>query len=356
VLLASVALNVVLAARLAGMGPGAAAPRPALERPGALQGADAGAVLGASADAAEHARWLALGLTSGEAAQLLLARVAADERAAVAPAAASYWQPAARSAGAEAAARLDAEDAIRARLVAVLGAEASALDELATVFRPLDAELGFLSSDEQLAVRRVRLERAIARGSAATDGRGPPSGAPDEAAELDALRAVLTPERALEVALRSSALATQLRDSGVGLSEREFRAAFELLRNAKRDARSQLELRAELARLLGDRRFHQLWSQRDPLAGVVRRAGASLGLTGAAVEQAYAVLNAAQGRLLGLAVHGGDVERLAAEAQSIADEERRALEAAVGAAAADDLIAARSRFLAEAARTPPPGP
>jgi hypothetical protein len=315
----------------------------------------------AADDAREYARWLALGLREDEAAQLLLARLAADERAARRQQRADYWRPAPTADNAAiVAAQLDTEAAVRARLESVLGPRAKSMAALASVYRPHDDELGFLASDEQLAVRRLRLERVAAPADPgnAESGRGADSRGPrDGRGELDALRALLPADRALEVALRASPLAAQLRASGVAFTENEFRTAFGLLADdgATADPARQLERRAALATLLGPRRFNRVWSQLDPLAAVVRRVGTALGLRDAAIEQTYAVLNEAQGRLLEVALRGGDVERLAAAAQEIASAERRDLEGAIGAEAAGDVLAARSEFLATTARTPPPG-
>jgi hypothetical protein len=361
-LAASALLNAVLAWLLAhGGSPLANAPPPA-SRPGVAGDAKPAAATADTDDAAEYRHWLSLGLTEHEAVQLLLARLEAAAAAGPDAHAASYWRPAAAAErGAVLAARLDAENAIRARLEAVLGPSAGTLTELTSVYRPLDPELALLSSDEQLAVRRLRLERLAQQTAEPRMGaaRGPDARATrDDSTELDALRAVLPEDLALEVALRDSPLAAQLRGSGVDFSEREFRAAFELLGDAATasDPKGRLESRAALARLLGPRRFNRLWSQRDPLAAVVRRVGADLGLSDAAIEQGYAVLNDAQGRLLEAALQGGEPQRLASAAQEIASAERRDLEIALGAEAADSLLAARSDFLAAAARTTPPGP
>jgi hypothetical protein len=235
---------------------------------------------------------------------------------------------------------------IRSELEQRFGQGAAANPEFARAFRPLAAEAAFLSSAEQLELQRRRLARA----QQSERGGDAMAGSP---IALD----FLVPAAALEVRLRTSPRAAQLRGSGVAFEEHEFRAAFELLEtvDANPDPAAHVALRRKLGDLLGAARATALLATRDPLWRMTRRIAAEHGLAEPQAEAAYAALSEAQQQLLELAAAQTGGERFATAAVAIAETERARLMAALGERATDALLMARDS-LRSAAPTVPPRP
>ncbi len=310
-------------------------------------------------------RWSGLGLDAHAARELLLAELETAALDAVAAPPDRYWQSRNVALAEHALEVAAARAGVRRRLDALFGSAAASMPEFVRLYRPLDGELPFLSSAEQLAVADRRLQRLRERAAtrsltsletpAAQPAAAPSAGASADP-ELDAWRAVLPEGAAFEVALRESPLAELLRTCGTALTEAEFRDTYALLASrsaASPDAQAQLEVRRALRLRLGAERFHRVWSARDPLAPALARAGRAAGLDDAAIARAYAVLDDAQERLLEVADRGGGVDAAGVEAaRAAAADERRELEGAVGETAAAALLAAR-REVYSVARMPP---
>ncbi len=236
--------------------------------------------------------------------------------------------------------------ALRQELERRFGVGARRMSEFARAFRPLDAELGFLASEEQIEIAARRL-RAQAGAVADTDAAAadlaasPPGGA---AIGLE----FLTPAAALEVRLRASPLAEQLRRSRAELSEEEFRAAFALLDAAEpRDLKAHVVARRSLRRLLGDERFFRLVAERDPQYQVVAAVGREHGLDETRVASAYEAVAGTQEALLDLAAGGGAF----VDAEAIAAKERERLTAVVGEDVAAAMLTARAELQLALARS-----
>jgi hypothetical protein len=304
---------------------------------------------GTPAAVGDLGRWQALGLEQVEVRRLTLATLEAQELAALANPWERYWE-AGDPALAYATAIRDAYARIRLALEQRFGPGAAANPEFARAFRPLAAEVGFLSSAEQLELQRRRLEVR-----AQQSVRGGDSAVAAAAAAPIALDFLL-PAAALEVRLRTSPRAAQLRGSGIAFEEHEFRAAFELLENvdANSDPAAHVALRRELAALLGASRAAALLATRDPLFSMTRRIAAEHGLAETQAEAAYAALSEAQRQLLELAATRSGGERFATAAAAIAEAERARLTAALGDRATDALLMARDG-LRGATPTAPPG-
>jgi hypothetical protein len=237
--------------------------------------------------------------------------------------------------------------ALRQELERRFGAGARQMSEFARAFRPLDTELGFLASEEQIEIGARRL-RAQAVAVAVADSDAAPA---DLAASRPSRAAIdlefLTPAAALEVRLRTSALAEQLRRSRVELSEEEFRAAFALLDSAEAgDLKAHVVARRSLRRLLGDERFLRLVAQRDPQYQAVARVGRERGLDEASIAGAYEIVASTQESLLDLAAGGGAF----VDAETIAARERERLTALVGEDVAAAMLTARSELQLALAR------
>jgi hypothetical protein len=249
------------------------------------------------------------GLSDTEAKMLLLARLEARARELAVEPPPPYWQ---RDTGSalESALRLSAElDHARAALVEAFGAEAEREPTFARLFRPLDPVLSFMSSAEQVAIQRLKLEQqvgALADAARRVPAADPSSPAPNNATAAandfaEGLGTVLEPTAVHEYLLRDSPLATQLRRSGVEFTEAEFRETFGLLRSLEEslpDAGSYANARSALRALLGARRFSILWAGRDPLFSAVQRAGKKHSLDDERVLSVYELFNDHQDALL----------------------------------------------------------
>jgi hypothetical protein len=261
---------------------------------------------------------------------------------------------------------IDAESHVRSQLLALFGRAAESDPSFATLFRPLDPHLAFLNSRSQLDLRRFRLVRQ--RAGAAQPGRldaapGAAAGAdPDRGAPRPAeadVESVLHGSALLEYELRESATAERLRAAVDDLSEGEFRDVFALLRRIERGdggIRGHLDARSALQRLLGARAFARLWATRDPVFGIVARAGAQQGWDEDTVLDAYGVLASYDEQLLdAVSTDAEDTERLAARARDLDADALRKLAALLGDEPAAALLQSRSanRFPANQAEFTP---
>ena len=249
---------------------------------------------------------------------------------------------------------------IRAELASRFGTGVQDDPALRWLFRPLDPLYWFLSSDEQLAIQDLRLERDKALQAAARDASRPAAGAmPANAMAVDAavtraivqkyqadLAALLDAGALLEVELRDSAIAQQLRASGIELSENEFRDAYSLLAVLQSEATDSIDavaVRERLRGLLGQRRFASLWAARDPMFAEISAIAERHALAEPAALSAYELISEFQDRRLELARTGGlDPERAARDARALADEERAALARLVGEVVADEIVRGRA--------------
>lgn len=315
----------------------------------------------AAAAEGDFARWLALGLSEHEAKRLLFATFEATAVAAIDSPWEHYWQSGDPGL-AYGLALTQAYGRVRSALDRTFGTGAAAVAEFSRAFRPLNAQFAFLSGAEQIELQQRRLHALERRANSTTALARP--GAPEPPPISDQGNAALdflTPAAAFEVALRDSPRAEQLRHSGAGLDEHEFREAFALLErlDTNTDLSVQAETRRHLRVLLGAQRLTAVTATRDPLFAVVERAGGEHGLDAAAIAAAYEVLSDAQGQLLDLAAARLPAERAASEAAGIAAAEHEGLDAAAGEPAAAAIRAARDEFhvgarrVASATRSPP---
>jgi hypothetical protein len=299
---------------------------------------------------------LARGVSPEETKPLVLARLteglalSADPRAAD-----EYWRSTYTEAAAESLGRrVAAEERVRATLLDLYGAPARRDPVFAPLFAPLDSRYAFLTSEQQLALQKLQIERLLVRAKTAPSSpsplgsQRPPAGASATAAVLEDLRARLGPAAATEYAYRFSPLAEQLRSAGVELSNAEFRGAFEALLTfeSATDAQTFAQTRAALRSLLGDARFTQLWAARDPFYATLVAAGRQQGLADGAVLAAYAIFNDAQDRFAAVAhrYEGVDPERAGTEAREIQQDVQQRLVALLGEEAATAMSRATAHL------------
>jgi len=246
---------------------------------------------------------------------------------------------------------------LREALIARYGDSARDDPQFRRLFHPFDAVLSFLSSDQQLAIQRLKFERDQLLRADAGDVRpktvlpGVPAIAGNSALVADAtfrqaLTDLLGPDALFELEVRDSAVARQLRSSGVALSESEFRRVFEVLRALERQPGSigsALAARAALRDLLGDRRFAALWSARDPRFADLARIAARHELGDARLLAVYSLFNDFEDRRMRAALTADrDPERAGRELERISDEERAELVRQLGEDVADDLLRGRA--------------
>ena len=251
---------------------------------------------------------------------------------------------------------------IRDELASRFGPEVKDDPALRWLYRPLDPLYWFLSSDEQLAIQQLTLERDQALQAAARDASRPTAGAAaaaapaiDEGATLAIVRkyqadlaALLEADVLLEVELRDSAIAQQLRASGVELTENEFRDAYSLMAALQRESADPIDVvavRERLRGLLGNRRFAALWAAKDPLFAEITAIAERHSLPETTAASAYELMGEFQDRRLTLArAAGGNPDRAARDALALADEERTALTRLVGEAVAEEIVRGRARL------------
>ena len=254
---------------------------------------------------------------------------------------------------------------IREGLASRFGPEVKDDPAFRWLYRPLDPLYWFLSSDEQLAIQHLRLERDRALQAAARDaardagrpaaGAGPAGAmAVDEAVTLAIvqkyqadLAALLDADVLLEIELRDSAIAQQLRASGVEFTETEFRDAYSLMAALQRDTADPIDhvaVRERLRGLLGNRRFAALWAARDPMFAEISAIAGRHSLPDAMALSVYELMSEFQDKRLTLASSAGrDADRAAQDARAVADEERAALTRLVGEEVADEIVRGRAR-------------
>lgn len=269
-------------------------------------------------------------------------------------AARAYWKSSEEQEPGYGRSVLDAEDRIRAELVAIFGPAAAEDPAFRQLFRPLDPHYAFLSPVQQVAIQRLRYERDLKLRDMARQGAVPGAGrriGADAARAISAgyredLAALFDPATLFEFLLRDSPLAQQLRSSPVALSEGEFRAVFEVLwslEDAAADIDAVLAARAELRGILGEARFARFWSARDPLYSRIEAAAARRGVDAAAVAAVYEVMVDFQDRQMRAArFAGSDPERAAAESRRLAEEERAGIARIVGTDLAAEILADRA--------------
>lgn len=234
------------------------------------------------------------------------------------------------------------------------------------LYRPLDPLYWFLSSDEQLAIQDLRRERDRALQAAIRDAGSPaagpgfagagPSAAPaiDQAVTLaivqkyqSDLGALLDADVLLELELRDSAIAQQLRASGVALTANEFRDAYTLMAALQRDSADLIDavaVRERLRGLLGNRRFAALWAARDPMFAEIAAIAGRHSLPETMASSVYELTSEFQDRRLELArTAQRDPARAAQDARALDVDERAALARLVGEDVADEIVRGRAR-------------
>jgi hypothetical protein len=255
---------------------------------------------------------------------------------------------------------------IRDELASRFGAAVKDDPAFRWLYRPLDPLYWFLSSDEQLAIQDLRRERdgalQAAVHSAGRPGIGPgfasapPAGAQaiDQAVTLDIVRkyqaglaALLDADALLEFELRDSAIAQQLRTSGVNLTENEFRDTYTLMAALQRESADPIDavaVRERLRGLLGGQRFAALWAARDPMFAEIAAIAGRHTLPEATASSVYELMTEFQDRRLALARSaGGNADRAAQGALALANDERAALARLVGEEVADEIVRGRAR-------------
>jgi hypothetical protein len=277
-----------------------------------------------------------------------------------------YWSADGEYQSAYMAALAEGLRSIRDDLVSRYGAEVKDDPALHWLYRPLDPLYRFLTSDQQLAVQRLRLERdlslqAAARGAGRTAGTNAPGAANAPGVAMGAgdaatlaimqeyragLAALLDADTLLEFELRDSATAQQLRASGVDLAEDEFRQVYALmagLQDASGQVDDVIETRDRLRSLLGSRRFALLWAARDPMYAEVVGIMQKHGLSDALALSVYEVMNGFQDQRMEIAGRNGRApDRPASGALALADDEHVAIARLVGEEIADEIVRSRA--------------
>lgn len=233
---------------------------------------------------------------------------------------------------------IEANSRARAALIAEFGADARDDPAFGHLFRPLDHRLAVLTSEHQIAVHEAELRLSLSAPNAFDD-------------HLIRLGEEIGEAAAFEYAVRSSPLSQQIRSSGVGFTESEFRETYTLLAGLSHRGPGQRgltqndyhDIRRMLRDLLGGERFTVLWAARDPRYRALARLGERYRLSTDAVMSAYRLLNDAQDALLAEALtESGDRRADAGRLRAIYDTARNRLADIVGKEPADAIIATLS--------------
>lgn len=256
----SLALNLGLAA-IAGFSRKESVDRPLSSQVGAGQlpepSAAANAVASAMAERVDRLRDQGASEANVRLVIAGIARLHIRQPVAQAPYWSREWQSAS---GAAALAAQEARDQMAAEIARLFGPEAESFPEFSEFFRPLDGLYPFLTPTEQRVVARRRAQRQVELSSAA----GGPSradplrfpgspGTPVSVSQFtrtDDYADVLSANSALELALRESALASQLRAAETVFTEQQFRDIFVAIRDAEA-RRSELDMVALSKRVPG---------------------------------------------------------------------------------------------------------
>lgn len=303
------------------------------------------------------------GWSHEEAKRVLLALLEMDARHAAALPETPYWKPQEASRLDYSLRLFDERAHVRSVLTELLGSDAESDPALSDAFAPLGPAFSFLTSEQQVSVQRLKLEReqSILRATQAASPAGPIRGGQttEVAAPADlrtplhefrsALAGVLSEDLRFEYLLRDSPLAEQLRRSDVRFTEIEFREAFEILDALERsrgDQESYAESRAALRALLGGRRFALLWASRDPLFSVIEQACESHSLTSETVLTVYEMFNDNQDRLIQAAeAASNDPSRGVHATREVRAELQRELTGLLGEEVAKDILHARTQHM-----------
>lgn len=293
---------------------------------------------------------LGSGLAESQAKSVLLAYLQlAEEPDSADGEEAEYWKPIAnpRSASHLLAAE-ERREVVRNTLVSLYGEEARDDPAFAALFRPLDHQLPFLSSEQQLGLTRLQLEQPMAQPPSGPPhaGAGRPTAMPVDAARSyeQKLAAILEPPELFEYLLRESPLAVQLRTSGVGLTEHEYREVFRIIHEFRTSPSPAgfVEHRRALAQFLGEERFARLTAASDPEFAAIRDVGTARELPEHEIFAAYAIMQEARDGLIAAASSGpNDAGRADAVREHIDRRDRR-LRELVGNNVADEMVRAHS--------------
>jgi hypothetical protein len=304
----------------------------------------AGAVQPAMGEAPRAAR-------ADDAGKLALLRSLEDEHLRAARGIADeYWSAGAGYESSYATALRDGLEAVREALERRYGEGAKDDVAFRTVFRPLDPMHWYLSSDQQLAIQSLKLERDLALQEAARNTGDAATPAIMQRYQ-SGLAALLDAGTLLEFELRDSPIAAELRSSGIELSEREFRETCALMARlggsgpggGRTEPASVLATREALRDLLGPGRFVALWAARDPFFAELGQIVERHSLPESTALGIYEVMGEFQDRRIRLAeIAARDPERAARDSMALTEEERAAIARLTGAEIAEEIVRGRA--------------
>ena len=244
-------------------------------------------------------RLMALGLSEQEAQTLVLRRLM--DTFAPKPVIDDYWLR-----GAEQAAITNVNGLaeqirhVRAVLTSLYGQQVETSAALKSIFRPMQQEAGFLSSEDQIAMSEFRAELFTSQIQRLNRMQ---MAEPAEARELISQAppdptTVLSDLAAFEYRLRQSSLANALRASGIEFSRALFRKTFKILQQYSNTTGPVLASLAEtqrhdkaLSELLGDSNALRIRAQLDPSFMDLQRTAEQLSLSSVEIFGVYEILS-----------------------------------------------------------------
>lgn len=250
-------------------------------------------------------------------------------------------------------ASIEVQEFIRDSLRRAFGTEAENDVLFHRIFKPMGPMFSFLSSEQQIAIQRLKLERDLQTRNAMRGGNssiGPQMFARQDNSAIERIAAdyqaelerILDEAELYEYLLRESPVAQRLRSSGVELTEQEFRAVFTTLSElAALDGGvdAALAARTELNEILGTRRFARLWSTQDPKFFAINSIAKEHDLSDEAVLSVYEIFVVSEDEKMRTAALAQiDPDRAAVELRAISERERQQVARLVGEQIADEIF------------------
>ncbi|GEM_PF-183643 len=177
-----------------------------------------------------------LGLSKAQAKQLIFQQLKDTYRISNSKIENTYWKNTNASKADYILQKQAVQQQIRDELVALIGQSARDEPSFIEVFRPLQAQFPFLTSQEQIAVQKIQIDHqtAIMKAPKVEASLSPfPQRTNSHHLPMSPVsvnvNSILSDQSAFEYVLRTSFLARQLRESDVEFTEESFRKAYRLL-------------------------------------------------------------------------------------------------------------------------------
>lgn len=230
---------------------------------------------------------------------------------------------------------------IREGLVAIYGSKIADDPLISDVFYPMSTQYPFLSSSEQIAVQNMQFEMQRYAAQVQSSG-GDLRSIPADRSPQEMLASILDEVGLKEYQLRTSPMASKMRQSGVEFSEASFRKAYDILlkRNGVRSSSHDIfSAREDLNNLLGESDGLKLWAAIDPVYGLIKQLASRHNVSEGQMMSAYEMVLIARQEVSEAAQQrDSDPRQTVYMVQGILTDLKNQLAEVVGESAANDFI------------------